>query len=551
MAIRAEILNRMLDGRIADLAVGQGPIAARELAGRQDASRAMLQKALGLYPMPPRTDLAVASDVAMSFDDYRIERVCYQSRPGWVVSANLYRPLGAGPFPVVVLTVGEVPGKKSAPHVQARGVALALRGYAAFVVDSPGSGPESEAPNERAGCGEADDLWLTMGSPAVGAYAFDLIRGVDWLETQSDLDSKRTAVVGEGTGSAAASAAFCIDDRFQALAIQGWGASLAHDREESGIERIPSLFSIGDRADMLAIRAPSPILLMSATEDHRCPIEGVRATAEKLGRQYQALKAEHAFRFEEFEMPRDFNRRMRECLHAFLDEHLRGFPRKSWTAEPRPLTDGSTNDHPSGTLPVDALELQVLGGHTDTLTFRDLLDKALAEPHPEALDPMARLAPWLRYAQLNLGDVGTTLRIHDPGTPGVANDSLEVPVDAIDPRKPISLGLSVAEFVAQVLFLSLPGGPEGWESRAFGADAFTSMIASVKTLVGGGHDKPVLSEIEAQGPVSSQVAWFFRLYRPDVVVRASHPALEWRDAAAATHVALIQPLARYLKPIPS
>ncbi|MFQ3587934.1 MAG: hypothetical protein SNJ76_09775 [Fimbriimonadaceae bacterium] len=551
MVISGETLNRMLDGRIADLAAGSGPISPKELGGRQEAAKTRLQKALGLYPMPPRTDLQARSAVTLAFEEYRVETVRYDSRPGWTVTANLYRPLGAGPFPAVVLTAGETAGKKSAPYVQARGIGLALRGYAALVVDSPGPLPDGQVPNERSQAGDPDDLWLTMGCPALGAFAFDLIRAADWLETQSDLDTKKLAVVGEGYGSAAAAVAFGIDDRFGALAVHAWGGSLADDREETGMDRIPGVFLLGDRADMLSIRAPAPMLLMAAVEDHRCPIEGVRITAEKLDRQYRALKAEHQFRFESFEMPRDFNRRMRECLHAFLDEHLRGFPRRAWVAEPRPLTDGATNDFPAGTLAADAPELQVSPeSPIPTRTFRDLLDQSLAEPHPEAIDAMSRLAPWLRYAQLQLGDVGTTLRIHDPGTPQVAKDSLEVPIEAIDPRKPISLGISVAEFVAQVLFLSVPGGPEGWESRAFGADALTSMIASVKTFVGGGHDKPVLSEIEAHGPVSSQIAWFFRLYRPDVVVRASHPPFDWSVSAAPTPTALIQPMARYLKPIP-
>lgn len=551
MAISAETLNRMLDGRIADSAVGFGPISPKELGARQEAARTLLQKALGLYPMPPRTDLQAQSAVTLSFEEYRVETVRFDSRPGWTATANLYRPLGVGPFPVVVTTAGETTGKKSAPHVQSRGIGLALRGYAALVLDAPGPLPDGLGPDERARSGEPDDLWLTMGSPAVGAFAFDMVRAVDWLETQSDLDTRKLAAVGEGYGSAAAAAAFCVDDRFGVLVVHAWGASLADDREETGADRIPGVLQLGDRADMLSIRAPAPILLMAATEDHVCPIEGVRLTAEKLERQYRALKAEHQFRFEAFEMPRDFNRRMRECLYAFLDEHLRGFPRKAWIAEPRPLTDGVTNSYPSGTLAPDAPELQV-SPHSPlaTRSFRDLLNQSLAEPHPESIDAMARLAPWLRYAQLQLGDVGTTLRIHDPGTPQVAKDSLEVPIEAIDPRKPISLGISVAEFVAQVLFLSVPGGPEGWESRAFGADALTSMIASVKTLVGGGHDKPVLSEIEASGPVSSQIAWFFRLYRPDVVVRASHPPFDWSDATALTHTALIQPMARYLKPLP-
>ncbi|MBN1441815.1 MAG: hypothetical protein JXA90_03850, partial [Planctomycetes bacterium] len=58
----------------------------------QDRLRARLRDALGLEPLPPRTPLRARTIGIARRDGYSIERVVFESRPGFPVTANVYVP---------------------------------------------------------------------------------------------------------------------------------------------------------------------------------------------------------------------------------------------------------------------------------------------------------------------------------------------------------------------------------------------------------------------------------------------------------------------------
>src|SRR5690242_3470570 len=56
--------------------------------------------AAGLFPLPPRTPLNAEVYGKNDRGDYTVEKVHFESYPGFFVTGNLYRPKGkTGPFP--------------------------------------------------------------------------------------------------------------------------------------------------------------------------------------------------------------------------------------------------------------------------------------------------------------------------------------------------------------------------------------------------------------------------------------------------------------------
>ena len=53
----------------------------------------------GLMPMPERTPLRPVVFDEVAHADYTVSKVYFESLPGFFVTGNLYRPIGAGPFP--------------------------------------------------------------------------------------------------------------------------------------------------------------------------------------------------------------------------------------------------------------------------------------------------------------------------------------------------------------------------------------------------------------------------------------------------------------------
>lgn len=77
---------------------------------RQKALREQFLAALGGFP--ERTPLSPQITGQIERPDYRIEKVIYESRPHHHITANLYLPVGKGPFPGVIMPCGTVQMEK-------------------------------------------------------------------------------------------------------------------------------------------------------------------------------------------------------------------------------------------------------------------------------------------------------------------------------------------------------------------------------------------------------------------------------------------------------
>ena len=66
---------------------------------RKDKYRAQLHEMLGLYPLPPKTDLKATVTGKIDHPEFTVEKLHFQSMPGLYVTANLYVPAGCDANP--------------------------------------------------------------------------------------------------------------------------------------------------------------------------------------------------------------------------------------------------------------------------------------------------------------------------------------------------------------------------------------------------------------------------------------------------------------------
>ncbi len=538
-----KLINEMLRKRVTDLASKGGEVAASE-------RRKHLAQSLGLDPLPPKTDLRAQVTGIIQREGYRVEKIRYEARPGELVTAHLYMPDGDGPFPVVLNPHGHWSHKKSTAHLQSRGISLALYGFAALIVDSPGVSWDDNMANERKAMGPHDDWWASMGAPLQGIYVWDLMRGLDYLETRKDCDTSKVGITGASGGGTAAMYAFAMDDRIKAAVPVCYIASYETATTDGCLcNHVGGAILLGDRSDIMGIRAPAPAMIIGATVDADFPLEATKLAYERLKKIYKDKRAEDMCRLEIVEANHDYNRRMREAMLAFFCEHLKGEPKRGYKPELRPLTDGAEVNYPSGTVDAESEELLVTHpGDRQTISMRDILKRSLLEPYPERYEVDKRLVRWAKYGRLPQIRPGAIVAIHD-STLDTAREpgSIALPVNQLNQRELIYVGLSVYEILAQLLHLSLPGAPEGWEaSSVLGSDALTSIIASVKTLAGSTGPGEPPKMIVAEGPVSSMVAKFLKIYRPDLQIEVSHKWTSWSDLLDSSIKELSQPGARYM-----
>lgn len=541
--MKAEPLNAMIHARIRESADRRAPRNPDEARQRRDEDVPKLKKALGLFPDLPRTPLNESLAKSLQRDGYRIDIVRFESRPGWPVVAHVYVPHGEGRFPAVVQTHAIWPNQTREPWVQARGISLALSGIVSVHIAPPGQFEGLDASCERANLGDPNAAWAHAGVNWMGMAVWDLVRAADWLNTQPYVDIEKLAIVGDGVPGEAAWFAFAIEERFKALGAlfnaESWQHVLpAHARWEVA----SGLAELGDASDLLALRAPAPVFVAGVEVEGK-PSPTYAQTFDELKRRFAVHKADAALRCEAFSGDPDVHRRVRESLLAFLNHHLKGEPARPYAPEPRPITDGRMNAYPGWTEPADSPDLLSWVAEPAT-TIETRIDMVLDEGFPEAHPAADRLIPWGRYGRVELPKVGVVVRLQDAGGEDPAPDVVVLPVAELDLASLHHVGLSAAEFFAQVLHLALPGGPEGWESAALGSDALTSMIASMKTLVGKSDAEPV-RRLEATGPVASAAAAYLKLLRPELEVVPSQTFGSFRAMRDTGLEALEEPQARY------
>ena len=152
------------------------------------------------------------------FDGYTVEKVLFQTIPGVMMTTNVYRPQGKGPFPAVLCVHGHWPGAKQDPTVQARCIGLAKLGFLVLAVDALGAGERGidDALGEYHGEMTAATLYAT-GRTLAGIQIYENMRCADYLQSRSDVDSDNLAITGTSGGGNQTMYAGALEDRFKAV----------------------------------------------------------------------------------------------------------------------------------------------------------------------------------------------------------------------------------------------------------------------------------------------------------------------------------------------
>ncbi len=183
----------------------------------RDRRLAALRASLGPFParMPLRTEVTRRLDYG---DGFVIENVIYESRPGLVVTANLYLPAKpAGRIPAIVV-VHSHHAPRFQSELQDMGMTWARSGAAVLVMDQLGAGErvQSQAwPRESYYSRYAMGMQLHLAGESLSKWmVWDLIRGIDALLERPYIDPARIVMLGAvaGGGDPAALAA-ALDDR--------------------------------------------------------------------------------------------------------------------------------------------------------------------------------------------------------------------------------------------------------------------------------------------------------------------------------------------------
>lgn len=374
----AELQQAWIEARVHSMAM-RTPPKQMAAGGVKVDGRRYLMRDLGLETEPPRGPVNARVTGILQREGYRIEKIAFESRPNFWATAHLYVPDGEGPFPVILNPHGHWGWKKTEPVVQMRLISQAKSGYVAMIVDSPGGSYEGGRPVERRQQGSHNDFRLAMSAgTATGIYVWDLMRALDYLESRPEADTTRVGITGASGGGTATVYTFAVDARIDCAVPVVYATSLEVNPHNGCLcNHIPGTLRIGDRADLLFLRAPAPVFVIGATDDQEFPPEGTIRTGEKLKALWNVEGAADAVSAKVFPGPHDYGKAMREAAMGFFNLHLKGVGDGSPVPEPEIKTE-----------PPDAAELVVLPEWpADSLTMLQVARAALKSPRVGRVGP--------------------------------------------------------------------------------------------------------------------------------------------------------------------
>ncbi len=274
----------------------------------------------GLLPLPEKTPLAAHVEGRVVRGDYSVETVWFQSRPGFLVTGNLYRPVGrTGPFPAVLSPHGHWDygrlENSAVASVPGRCITLARQGYVVFSYDMVGYNDSRQVDHRL-----IDPALAQWGIGSLGLHLWNSIRGLDFLESLPEVDRSRLGCTGASGGGTQAFLLAAVDDRVRVLAPVNM---ISHTMQGGDVcENAPNLRLDTSNMELGALAAPRPLLMVSATGDWtkdtpRVEFPAVRAV-------YALLGASDHVATVQFEAEHNYNRDSREAVYAWFSRWLLG-----------------------------------------------------------------------------------------------------------------------------------------------------------------------------------------------------------------------------------
>ena len=324
---------------------------------RADRVRMQMRVALGLWPAPPKTPLHPVIHGKIDQGDYTVEKVFFESVPGFFVTGNLYRPAGApGKRPGVLCPHGHWDNGRFMDHgperirqeiaqgaerfeeggrsvLQARCVQLARMGCVVFHYDMIGYADSQQIPmaiahgfsRQRPEMTGPKDWGLfspqaeSYVQSVMGLQTWNSIRSLDFLLGLDDVDPERIAVTG-ASGGGTQTFVLCALDSRPAVAFPAVMVSTAMQGgctcENASLLRIDT-----GNVEFAALFAPKPLGMTAANDWTReMPSKGF----PELKQHYALLGApENVMLKPLLHFEHNYNHISRSAMYSWLNKHFK------------------------------------------------------------------------------------------------------------------------------------------------------------------------------------------------------------------------------------
>lgn len=298
---------------------------------RQAQVRAKLAEAVGEFPAKSPLNPVITG--TLERDDFRVEKLYFESQPGYFVTAALFLPKNrTGKSPAILYCSGHSANGFRSDVYQHTILNYVKKGFIVLAFDPIGQGERRQYRDRKGKSSPTQDhsysgtYPFVAGSSAANYFVWDGIRAIDYLISRPEVDASRLGITGRSGGGTQTAYIAAVDDRILAAAPECyitttdklWQSNGPQDAEQNLVK---FLYLGLDLPDLIEVRAPKPTLIVSTTRD-MFPIQGVRDTYAEAKAAFAAYgKADNLHKVED-DAPHASTPRNREATYAFFQKHL-------------------------------------------------------------------------------------------------------------------------------------------------------------------------------------------------------------------------------------
>ena len=300
---------------------------------------------------PEKTPLNARVVDTLDRGAYKIEKVIYESRPSFHVTALMYLPKTPPPYPAVLFPCGHDPNGKAGEAYQRACAFLAVNGIAALCYDPIGQGERAQLLDETGKQKYNSTIEHTLvavsciplGTSVAAFRIWDGIRGIDYLQSRDDIIKDKIGCTGNSGGGTLTTYISALDDRVYCAAPSCYITSLKDlilvDGPHDGEQCIAGQLAFGmDHADYLMARAPRPTLVCCATRDF-FPIAGTWDTYRMTKRFYTRLGYPERLEIAEADEEHGYTPMLRQAMVRWMKRWLLNVDDTATEPDVAPLTD--------------------------------------------------------------------------------------------------------------------------------------------------------------------------------------------------------------------
>ena len=289
-------------------------------------------------PFPKREALNPEITGIIQKDGYRIEKIIYESVPGFFETGCLYIPDNLKrKAPAILNVIGHDKFSYREQYYQVIITNLVKKGMIVFVIDPLGQGEHVQYYDtslkfsaigysviEHSYFGNV--CFLAGVSPAK-YFIWDGMRAIDYLLTRNEVDPENIGATGFSGGGAISAYLGAFDDRVKVAVPCSWPIAYRRLLETKGAqdaenELIHSLQKGITFEDLIEVRAPKPTLMTFTSRDEYMALQGAREAILEIKKEYKAFGREDNVALVEDDYKHSMTPKIRLAMYAFFLKHF-------------------------------------------------------------------------------------------------------------------------------------------------------------------------------------------------------------------------------------